>query len=75
MCSSGAADAFDPEFYSKPESRGRDPIAWLGSEKRVVRGGAWLSIAQHCRSAFRAGSAPDVRFELIGFRAVLRLPR
>ena len=52
-------DVHDAEFYSKPESRGRDPIATSGSDQRVLRGGTWPSIAQHGRSAFRAGDAPS----------------
>ena len=38
---------------------------------RVVRGGSWLSDAQDCRSASRAGVPPAVRCSFIGFRVVV----
>jgi formylglycine-generating enzyme required for sulfatase activity len=62
-------DAYDPAFYSTPEATQPDPMSASGSGDRVIRGGAWLSIAQHCRSAFRASNPPTLRFYLVGFRA------
>ena len=38
------------------------------SNKKVTRGGAWDSIAWHCRSACRDGRAPDFQCNYIGFR-------
>jgi formylglycine-generating enzyme required for sulfatase activity len=66
-------DAYDAEFYSQPGARGVDPVSQAGSPLRVLRGGAWLSIAQHLRCAFRGKSEPTTRFNLIGFRAAMRL--
>ncbi|MBD5781207.1 SUMF1/EgtB/PvdO family nonheme iron enzyme [Pelagicoccus sp. NFK12] len=39
---------------------------------RVIRGGAWNSQAQDCRSANRSSSPPDFAGEGIGFRVVRR---
>ena len=65
-------DAWDPEFYSKPESREKDPLCT--PEKgtpaffRGVRGGSWVTDAGGCRSVFR-GRAPSVdRGIYLGFR-------
>ncbi|WOD39079.1 SUMF1/EgtB/PvdO family nonheme iron enzyme [Nodosilinea sp. E11] len=37
---------------------------------RAVRGGAWQSPPEHCRSAYRAGFKADTRSNQIGFRIV-----
>jgi formylglycine-generating enzyme required for sulfatase activity len=49
-----------------------DGSAWYDEqqEERVIRGGFWLSYAQHCRSAYRDSSEPEVRSGVIGFRVV-----
>ena len=38
---------------------------------RVDRGGSWRDLAQYCRSAFRSGCTPDVRYDTLGFRPAL----
>jgi formylglycine-generating enzyme required for sulfatase activity len=38
--------------------------------RRVLRGGGWDSDARGCRSAYRAGNAPDNRYDFVGFRLV-----
>jgi formylglycine-generating enzyme required for sulfatase activity len=45
-------------------------IAWVnpGCTRRVVRGGSWGSAPEQFRSAFRFGSAADVRSARVGFR-------
>jgi formylglycine-generating enzyme required for sulfatase activity len=43
-----------------------------GSDSRVVRGGAWNSVAWFSRCAFSAGVAQDIRENNTGFRIVLR---
>jgi formylglycine-generating enzyme required for sulfatase activity len=36
--------------------------------RRVVRGGSWDNIPQSLRAANRYGDAPDVRYDILGFR-------
>ncbi len=43
----------------------QDTTAW-----RVVRGGSWKSLPQHCRSAYRAGLRADTQSPEVGFRLV-----
>jgi formylglycine-generating enzyme required for sulfatase activity len=40
------------------------------AKERVIRGGAWTEVADHCRSAFRIGAAIEERTAAIGFRCV-----
>ena len=61
-------DVRDPEFYSKPESREKDPLCTSGAGVRVVRGGGRTDDATYCRSAFRAGFTN--RDSSLGFRPV-----
>jgi formylglycine-generating enzyme required for sulfatase activity len=45
-----------------------------GSDKgsfRVIRGGSWLNFSGECRSANRDRSAPEFRYDNIGFRLVM----
>jgi formylglycine-generating enzyme len=35
---------------------------------RVLRGGSWLSLGGHCRSAYRSGDDPGIRDRSLGFR-------
>jgi hypothetical protein len=52
-----------------------DPIQLIGQTNsfRILRGGAWNSSAQSCRSAERNWRAPDFRSDFIGFRVCLGL--
>ena len=56
---------FDYSWLEKPDPR----------RKRIIRGGSWLSIPRHCRSASRDDFTPAVRHFGIGFRVVCSLPR
>jgi sulfatase modifying factor 1 len=51
---------------------GRDPLVVTpkddNPQERVVRGGAWFTPLEFCRSAFRYKFLPDERFDGIGFR-------
>jgi formylglycine-generating enzyme required for sulfatase activity len=44
------------------------PIATENCTLRVARGGSWLSSPEILRSAFRYRFAPDVRYNVVGFR-------
>jgi formylglycine-generating enzyme required for sulfatase activity len=64
-------DAYDACFYSKKTS-GQDPVApWVNSGARVVRGGAWISPAEECRTTDRNSMTPTSRERHIGFRVVI----
>ncbi len=55
-----------------------DGSAWESSgdqNRRVGRGGAWMTYAVACRSALRARNAPDFRMFFIGFRVAMDLPQ
>ena len=50
-----------------------DGSAWLsgGEQKyRVLRGGSWDDLAFGLRSAYRNRGAPDLRYNILGFRVV-----
>ena len=48
-----------------------DPTGARSGSYRVYRGGSWGCDARRCRSANRAGSAPGVRGDYLGFRLAL----
>ena len=37
---------------------------------RVIRGGSWNDSAERCRSAYRNGGSPGLRYNAVGFRPV-----
>jgi len=61
-------DAYDGDWYSKPEASGHDPVSAAGSGNRVRRGGSWTAGASGCRSGFRYSSQPWARFDFVGLR-------
>jgi len=64
-------DWYSLYYYTSPDSS-VDP---QGPEEdlshRVVRGGAWYLAAEHERAASRSIGAPDIGYEIVGFRLVL----
>jgi formylglycine-generating enzyme required for sulfatase activity len=48
-----------------------DPVGPPTGSYRVIRGGSWDDNAGYCRSAVRAGAAPDYRSNGVGFRLAL----
>jgi formylglycine-generating enzyme required for sulfatase activity len=62
------ADAWHPDYTDAPTdgSARQDKSA----TERVVRGGAWTEVADHCRSAYRHHARAGERSEAIGFRCV-----
>jgi formylglycine-generating enzyme required for sulfatase activity len=66
-------DIYEKDYYRKGPSK--NPRGPEDGEKYVLRGGAWNSTAQACRSAYRVGEDPgfqDACFarDAIGFRCV-----
>lgn len=51
-----------------------DPRGPLDGAERVVRGGAYDSLEEHCRPAWRGHEPPEVRSASIGFRVALAPP-
>jgi formylglycine-generating enzyme required for sulfatase activity len=49
----------------------QDPVGPLSGQWRVLRGGSWANTVEGCRCATRNKSAPDVRYNGIGFRVVV----
>jgi formylglycine-generating enzyme required for sulfatase activity len=68
-------DVYEADYYrTSPE---KDPVGPAEGERYVLRGGAWNSSADACRSAYRLGESPgfqDACFarDAIGFRCVRR---
>lgn len=56
--------------------RPRDGRAWVwigGCQRRIQRGGSWLSPPERTRSAFRSDGAIEDRADYVGFRVALDL--
>jgi len=65
----------DPGFALRHEEWSLGLAALERSEEsRVLRGGSWDGSARLCRSAYRLGLRPDVRYQGIGFRVCLVAP-
>jgi len=70
-------DIYDENYYK--QSPEKNPPGPVQGEKYVLRGGAWSSSADDCRSAYRVGENPgfqDACFarDGIGFRCVRNAP-
>ncbi|MDR0882064.1 MAG: SUMF1/EgtB/PvdO family nonheme iron enzyme [Candidatus Adiutrix sp.] len=51
-----------------------DPVRAGGGDKRVDRGGGWISFPRSCRSSHRYGGAPEPRLNFLGFRLAFTPP-
>ena len=61
-------DAWRDDYESAPDDG--SPVKMNDAKQRAIRGGAWTSEADACRSAFRRGVAVDNRTADVGFRCV-----
>ena len=61
-------DWYDLDY---PTSAVTDPTGPEWGSYRVIRGGSWGDIANHCRSAYRDGSGPGGYWDYCGFRVAL----
>jgi formylglycine-generating enzyme required for sulfatase activity len=58
-------------FGDYPVGSVTDPQGAASGSYRVIRGGAFLDWAWHCRSAYRIPFGPGTRLNKVGFRVVL----
>jgi formylglycine-generating enzyme required for sulfatase activity len=58
-----------------PDNAVTDPVGSSEGLLRVLRGGSWDSVHALCRSAFRNGNLPKVRFIYNGFRLAITIPQ
>jgi formylglycine-generating enzyme required for sulfatase activity len=62
------------DWYDKyPSHAVTDPTGPGNGQSRVLRGGSWDYIRDHCRAAYRRRGAPGLRSGYIGFRVCLDL--
>ncbi len=54
-----------------PSGTVTDPTGATSGSLRVIRGGRWGGTAEGCRSAYRYGDKPSLRYVSIGFRVSL----
>ena len=62
------ADWYAGSYVNAPT---QDPAGPISGQSRVLRGGSWVNTSDGCRCATRNRSAPDVRYNGIGFRVVV----
>ncbi|MBI3830756.1 MAG: SUMF1/EgtB/PvdO family nonheme iron enzyme [Planctomycetes bacterium] len=62
-------DYYDPSFYLKGEKQ--DPLNEQAEKFRVARGGGWVNLPQHVRSAYRSYVHVENRYDFLGIRVVL----
>ena len=58
-------------FGSYSSSSQVNPISANSGSLRVIRGGSWNFNASFCRSSYRYGHSPDLRYDDLGLRLVL----
>ncbi|GAA4418957.1 hypothetical protein GCM10023187_52890 [Nibrella viscosa] len=64
-------DLYSDTYYSNYSSAsGNNPTGPVSGSCRVLRGGCWNSIPQHCRSTDRGCENPAIRHDRVGFRVV-----
>jgi formylglycine-generating enzyme required for sulfatase activity len=62
---------FTETKYSKEPEGGRDPVGPKDGAL-VIRGGAWTSVPDSCRAAFRHHASNRAEEQFLGFRLILR---
>jgi formylglycine-generating enzyme required for sulfatase activity len=67
-------------WYDSYQNAPNDGSAWIDPEakedaSRVLRGGSWIDIPRHCRSATRNWDVAGFRYYYYGFRVVCSAPR
>jgi formylglycine-generating enzyme required for sulfatase activity len=67
------ADWYDKDYYKS--SPRKDPKGPATGTARVVRGGSWFVNGRYCRAAGRSRIEPGRRYNDVGFRVAVSLPR
>lgn len=64
-------DRYEEELYLTAPPV--DPKAEPGEKpaRICIRGGSWINLPQHCRSAYRSWTRPDSRYAFLGFRVAV----
>jgi formylglycine-generating enzyme required for sulfatase activity len=62
-------DGYDPGYYKR--SPAVDPPGPGAAPARVLRGGGWIDVPRHARSAYRFRNVPGNRNDDLGFRLAL----
>ena len=66
------ADAYAADFFAREKGVAVDPFCAGGAGgKRVVRGGSWANMEEHCRSAYRSYATPAGGYRFVGVRLAL----
>lgn len=63
-------DNQDENYFFKESDWATNPVGRVFGERRVLRGGSWLSEAANCRCSFRGRYRPRNRSNYIGFQVV-----
>jgi formylglycine-generating enzyme len=63
------SDWYGEKQYSKSDNK--DPQGPQSGDYRVVRGGFWSNVMEHCRAASRGRCAPADRNYFFGFRVCI----
>ncbi len=66
-------DWYDENYYQYSPTT--DPTGPSSGHARVFRGGSWFSSKDRCRSAFRYGYDPRLRYANLGFRLVMEISK
>jgi formylglycine-generating enzyme required for sulfatase activity len=64
------SDWYSPNFYSRPEAAGPDPVGPATGTERVTRGGSWDTVPFYTRTVHRQSRDPLSPTAAIGFRCV-----
>jgi formylglycine-generating enzyme required for sulfatase activity len=65
-------------WHGNYEGAPTDGSAWAtggNQQRRIIRGGSWLTAPRYCRSAFRYNYNADYRCSTVGFRVCCSAPR
>ncbi len=65
-------DLYHPQYYMMGPAE--DPLNDRNGTHRVVRGGGWVNLPEHCRAAYRSWGHPANTYPFLGFRVVLAPP-
>jgi formylglycine-generating enzyme required for sulfatase activity len=66
-------DYYAADYYQNCPKKDPENRKKAEEERRVLRGGSWISDARNCRAAYRERSAADSGDFTVGFRVALRL--